>query len=52
MVNIFFKILFTQVLIMMYAKFQPSTMSWPGQKVCCGGWLGGFETNYSVKLKL
>ena len=31
------KILFIQVLIMLYAKFQPSTMSGSGQKVCGGG---------------
>ena len=38
---------------MLYAKFQPFTMSRSGQKVCGGGggWVG-VETNYSVKLKL
>ena len=33
-VNIFVKILFIHFLIMLYAKFQPSTMSGSGQKVC------------------
>ena len=50
-----YMILFIQVLIMLYAKFQTSTMSWSGQKmVVVGGWLGGWvvETNYSFKLKL
>ena len=50
----FLKILFVQVLIKLYAKFQPSTVSGSGQKVCGGGnggWVG-VETNYSVKLKL
>ena len=44
-------ILYIKVLIMLYAKFQPSTMSGSGQKVYCVGWVG-VETNYSVKLKL
>ena len=44
----FLKILFIQVVTMLYAKFQPSSMSWSGQKGCCGG----VETTYSVKLKL
>ena len=54
-VNTFLKILFIQVLIMLYAKFQPSNMSVSGQKVCCGGGGGGgwvVETDYRVKLKL
>ena len=45
------KILFIQVLIILYAKFQPSTMSGYGQKFCYVVWVG-VETNYSVKLKL
>ena len=38
---------------MLYAKFQPSTMSRSGKNVCGGGggWVG-VETNYSVKLEL
>ena len=49
------KILFIQVLLNLYAKFQPSTMSGSGLKVCGGGGGGwwvvvGVETHYSVKL--
>ena len=33
-----------------YTKFQASTMSPSGQKVCCGGRWVAFETNFSVKL--
>ena len=39
-------------MLRLYAKFQCSTMSETGQKVC-GGWcvvVGGVETYYSVKL--
>ena len=45
MCQYFLKILFIQVLMMLYAKFQPFTMSWSGQKVCCGGggWVGGLD---------
>ena len=53
--SIFFsKFSFIQDLIMLYVKFQPSTMSGSGQQVCCGGLVGvgGVETNYSVKLWL
>ena len=37
--------MFIQVLLKLYAKFQPSTMSGSGLKVCGGGgggwWVGG-----------
>ena len=47
--------LFIKVLLKLYAKFQLSTISVSGQKVCGGWWLwvvggGGVETNYSVQL--
>ena len=41
-VNILLKILFIQVLLKLYAKFQPSTMSGSGLKVCGGGGGGGW----------
>ena len=36
------QILFIQVLLELYAKFQPSTMSGSGLKVCGGGGGGGW----------
>ena len=44
----FLKILFIQVVLKLYAKFHPSTMSGSGQKVCGGG----VETNINFKLWL
>ena len=38
-----YSFLFIQVLLNLYAKFQPSTMSGSGQKVCGGG--GGWVLN-------
>ena len=31
-------ILFIQVLVRLYAKFKPATVSGSAQKVCSGGW--------------
>ena len=46
--------MFIKVVLKLYAKFQPSTMSGSGLKVCGGGWwwlvVVGVETYYSVKL--
>ena len=46
MLMFFLKFLFIQVVLKLYAKCQPSTMSGSGRKVCGGV----VETNYSDKI--
>ena len=40
---IFVMELFCYVMLMLYTKFQCSTMPGTGQKVCSGGWEGGLD---------